>query len=175
VKKAGGVLVRIFTRVLDFLEKILRIATSCLFVVMVASIAYQIVLRYIFSKANAWSEELARYAFVWLVMLAASLGARCGRHMCIDFIVDKLPIPQKTFITFGTRLLAIFFFIILGWKGAELLSFTMNQNSTGLEISMAFIYLAIPVGAFFMILFSVEDILLRLAGGSLPAASKEAV
>lgn len=55
---------RIFTRVLDFLEKILRIATSCLFVVMVASIAYQIVLRYIFSKANAWSEELARYAFV---------------------------------------------------------------------------------------------------------------
>ena len=134
---------RIFTRVLDFLEKILRIATSCLFVVMVASIAYQIVLRYIFSKANAWSEELARYAFVWLVMLAASLGARCGRHMCIDFIVDKLPIPQKTFITFGTRLLAIFFFIILGWKGAELLSFTMNQNSTGLEISMAFIYLAI--------------------------------
>ena len=51
----------------------------------------------------------------------------------------------------------------------------MNQNSTGLEISMAFIYLAIPVGAFFMILFSVEDILLRLAGGSLPAASKEAV
>ena len=166
---------RIFTRVLDFLEKILRIATSCLFVVMVASIAYQIVLRYIFSKANAWSEELARYAFVWLVMLAASLGARCGRHMCINFIVDKLPIPQKTFITFGTRLLAIFFFIILGWKGAELLSFTMNQNSTGLEISMAFIYLAIPVGAFFMILFSVEDILLRLAGRSLPAASKEAV
>ena len=166
---------RIFTRVLDFLEKILRIATSCLFVVMVASIAYQIVLRYIFSKANAWSEELARYAFVWLVMLAASLGARCGRHMCINSIVDKLPIPQKTFITFGTRLLAIFFFIILGWKGAELLSFTMNQNSTGLEISMAFIYLAIPVGAFFMILFSVEDILLRLAGGSLPAASKEAV
>ncbi|WP_347712433.1 TRAP transporter small permease [uncultured Fretibacterium sp.] len=166
---------RIFTRVLDFLEKILRLATSCLFVVMVASIAYQIVLRYIFSKANAWSEELARYAFVWLVMLAASLGARRGRHMCIDFIVEKLPVLLKNLVAMTTRLLAVFFFLVLGWKGSELLSFTMNQNSTGLEISMAFIYLAIPVGAFFMILFSVEDILLRLAGGSLPAASKEAV
>lgn len=166
---------RIFTGVLDFLEKILRIATSCLFVVMVASIAYQIVLRYVFSKANAWSEELARYAFIWLVMLAASLGARRGRHMCIDFIVDKLPAPLKTFITLGTRLLAIFFFLVLGWKGGELLSFTMNQNSTGLEISMAFVYLAIPIGAFFMILFSVEDILLRLAGAPLSVTSKEAV
>ena len=95
--------------------------------------------------------------------------------MCIDFIVEKLPVPLKNLVAMTTRLLAVFFFLVLGWKGSELLSFTMNQNSTGLEISMAFIYLAIPVGAFFMILFSVEDILLRLAGGSLPAASKEAV
>ena len=93
---------------------------------------HEIVTAYL--EGDVRSEELARYAFVWLVMLAASLGARRGRHMCIDFIVDKLPIPLKTFITFGTRLLALFFFIILGWKGAELLSFTMNQNSTGLNL-----------------------------------------
>ena len=150
---------RIFVGILNFIEKLFRLATSCLFVVMVASIAYQIVLRYVFSRANSWSEELARYSFVWLVMLAACLGARHGRHMCIEFLVERFPAPLRTVVALGTRLLATAFFVVLGYKGAELFSFTLHQHSTGLEIPMAYVYLAIPVGAFVMCLFSVEDIL----------------
>ena len=48
--------VQVFTRILDALEKVLKVLASCFFAVMVASIAYQIVLRYVFTKANAWSE-----------------------------------------------------------------------------------------------------------------------
>lgn len=167
---------RIFIGILNLIEKTLRLATSCLFVVMVASIAYQIVLRYVFSKANPWSEELARYSFVWLVMLAASLGARHGRHMCIGFLVERFPAPLRAFVGMATRGLAIFFFLVLGYKGAELCSFTLHQTSTGLEVPMAYIYLAIPVGAFIMVLFSVEEILCMLKGVPLSAVSeKEAV
>jgi TRAP-type C4-dicarboxylate transport system permease small subunit len=148
----------VVTRILDALEKILRVLASCFFVVMVSSISYQIVLRYVFTKANAWSEELARYSFVWLVMLAGSVGTRRARHMNIDFLLNKLPRPLKIFVEMATRALALLFFAVLGCKGAELSQMTMLQNSTGLEIPMGYVYLAIPVGAASMILFTLEDI-----------------
>jgi TRAP-type C4-dicarboxylate transport system permease small subunit len=147
----------VLTRILDILEKVLRVVVSCFFAVMVFSIAYQIVLRYVFAKANAWSEELARYSFVWLVMLAASIGTRKARHMNIDFLLNKLPRFLKLSAELATRGLALMFFGVLGWKGAELCQMTMRQNSTGLELPMGYIYLAIPIGAAFMILFTLED------------------
>jgi TRAP-type C4-dicarboxylate transport system permease small subunit len=124
---------------------------------MVFSISYQIVLRYVFTKANAWSEELARYAFVWLVMLAGAVGTRRARHMSIDFLLNKLPRPLRIFVEMATRALALLFFAVLGWKGAELSQMTMLQNSTGLEIPMGYVYVAIPLGAASMVLFTLED------------------
>ena len=160
------------TRTLNVLEKLLRVLISCFFVAMVASITWQIVLRYVFAKANAWSEELARYSFVWLVMLAAAVGTRHARHMNIDFIVDRLPGKFKTFIELTTRFLAMTFFAVLAWKGAELCTFTMRQASTGLEIPMAYIYLAIPIGGVLMILFTLEDIFHRLKSPSATPAQE---
>jgi TRAP-type C4-dicarboxylate transport system permease small subunit len=125
---------------------------------MVFSISYQIVLRYVFAKANAWSEELARYSFVWLVMLAASIGTRRARHMNIDFFLNKLPRPLKISVDMATRALALLFFAVLGCKGAELSQMTMRQHSTGLEIPMGYVYLALPLGAAFMTLFTLEDV-----------------
>jgi TRAP-type C4-dicarboxylate transport system permease small subunit len=147
----------LITRTLDFLEKILRVLASCFFAVMIFSIADQIVLRYVFAKANAWSEELARYSFVWLVMLGASIATRRARHMNIDFFVNKLPPFSKLLVEMSTRALASLFFGVLVWKGAELCRMTMRQNSTGLELPMGYVYLAIPIGAAFMILFTLED------------------
>jgi TRAP-type C4-dicarboxylate transport system permease small subunit len=147
----------VFTRILDVLEKILRVLASCFFAVMVFSISYQIVLRYAFAEANAWSEELARYSFVWLVMLAGSVGTRRARHMNIDFFLNKLPYPLKFAVEMAMRALALLFFVILGYKGADLSQMTMLQNSTGLEIPMGYVYVAIPVGAASMILFTLED------------------
>ena len=153
------------TRILDFIEKILRVLVSCFFAVMVSSITYQIILRYVFARANAWSEELARYSFVWLSMLAAAIGTRHARHMNIDYFVNRMPRHMKLFVEMGTRGLAMFFFWILGYKGVELCVLTMNQHSTGLEIPMGYVYLAIPIGAFLMILFTIEDILKILTPG----------
>jgi TRAP-type C4-dicarboxylate transport system permease small subunit len=147
----------VFTRILDVLEKILRVLASCFFVVMVSSISYQIVLRYVFTKANAWSEELARYSFVWLVMLAGAIGTRRARHMNIDFFLNKLPRPLKIVVEMATRALVLVFFVLFGYKGIELSQMTMLQNSTGLEIPMGYVYVAIPVGAASMILFTLED------------------
>ena len=50
----------VMKKVLDKLEKALLILMGILLAVMVLSIFYQVLLRYVFQSANVWSEELAR-------------------------------------------------------------------------------------------------------------------
>ena len=86
--------------------------------------------------------------------------------MCIESLIEKVPHFLRRTLEYSTRVLAIAFFSVLGVKGIELVRLTARQLSTGLDISMSYVYMAIPVGAFLMILFTVEDILCLRAFGS---------
>lgn len=62
-------------RAYDHLEEAL------LFVIltaMVAIIFIQVVMRYVFNNALSWSEELARYLYVWSTWVGVSYSARRG-------------------------------------------------------------------------------------------------
>ena len=50
-----------YSRFLDVIEKIEKVLLALSVSVMTVVIIYQVVLRYVFSASNAWSEELARY------------------------------------------------------------------------------------------------------------------
>ena len=70
-------------KVLDtFLVWAVCILTTVLLVVMSA----QVLWRYVFNDPIYWSEELARYLFVWLTFLAASMAFRDHKHMAVDLI-----------------------------------------------------------------------------------------
>jgi TRAP-type C4-dicarboxylate transport system permease small subunit len=131
----------------------------------VGSIFYQIVLRYVFSAANAWSEELARYTFVWQVLLGAAVAVRKARHMQIDYFLNKFPPKVRMLIDISMKLVVLYFFFVIAQKGMDLYSFTQRQQSTGLAIPMSRIYLAIPVGAVLMIIFTVEEMMLKYLPG----------
>lgn len=154
------------TACLDILEKLIRVCLSVLFVVMVGSIFYQIVLRYVFHAANAWSEELARYTFVWQVLLGAAVAVRKARHMQIDFFLNKFPPRVRKFLDIAMKFVVIYFFIVVAQKGTDLYYLTQRQQSTGLGIPMSWIYLSIPVGSALMILFTLEELALKYLPGA---------
>jgi len=157
--------VKTLTACLDVLEKTIRYCLSALFIVMVGSIFYQIILRYVFSSANAWSEELARYTFVWQVLLGAAVAVRKARHMQIDFFLNKFPPKVRMIVDISMKLVVLYFFVVIAQKGMELYSFTQRQQSTGLGIPMSRIYLSIPVGAVLMMIFTLEEIALKYLPG----------
>ena len=51
----------------------------------------QVVARYVFNHSLAWSEELARYIFIWQVWLGSAYCVVKNRHIRIDVFTDKLP------------------------------------------------------------------------------------
>lgn len=78
------------------------LATVCIidFIGMVLLTVYQVIMRYVFKSPSSVSEVLARYCFVWLILLSATCVFGQRDHICITFLKDKL--GQNTIHSLGT-------------------------------------------------------------------------
>lgn len=143
---------------LDQIDKLLFFALAVLSATMVTVFLYQIVLRYCFAAANVWAEELARFMFVWVTTLGASIAIRRNSHLRVDLLVDFLSPKPRFILQIVTYTLILFFLMHLCYLGVDLMSRTMVNKSAGLRVPMGYAYSAIPVGAAFMALSCIEFI-----------------
>lgn len=138
---------KIFDRVLE---------TSCigLMSVMTVLVSYQVITRYIFNKPSAVSEVLAKYLFVWMVLLCAAYVFGLREHMNIPFVKDKLPergriiceiIGEAIIVLFGLGVM-----VAGGYAGAVR---QMGQMDSALQISMGIIYGAIPLSGISIVFY----------------------
>ncbi|MBQ3567612.1 MAG: TRAP transporter small permease, partial [Anaerotignum sp.] len=58
----------------------------------------QVIMRYVFANSLTWSEELARYLFVWLVYFSVSFTARRQKHIRIDAAINLYPKKMRPYI-----------------------------------------------------------------------------
>lgn len=163
-----------YSAFLDRVDKVLLALLSVLAALMVAIILYQVVLRYCFSAANVWAEELARFMFVWLTTLGASVAIRRNVHLRVDLVVDILKPRSRYILQIVTYTMILFFLLYLCYLGVDLMTRTMVNKSAGLRLPMAIPYSAIPVGGAFMVMSCIEFIAKRvqdlrgLSGGDAP-------
>src|SRR5690606_32882522 len=75
-------------KALSLIEQALRvIAAICLFI-LTTLVVSQVVLRYGYGGVPFFTEEVARYAMIWMALLAAAVGVREASHIRIDFVPD---------------------------------------------------------------------------------------
>lgn len=135
-----------------------EIFSSFFLVIMIGSLAFQVIVRATLGSAVSWAEELSRYTFVWAVYIGASLAAKKGAHVCIT--AQLLLVPPKVRLAF--RILADFiwvgfnlFFVIHGMTMvAE--AFEFPEMSPTLGIAKAWVELIIPVAFILMSWRTVE-------------------
>jgi len=117
-------------------------------IIMIGSTSMQVFMRFVMGSSLVWSEELARYCFIWLIYIGISYGVKKQRHISVDVILTVLSNKGKIFLTmFGNLVFLGFaiFVVIYGYDlSAQLLGW--GQRSSGLRIPMGYVYLAAPVG-----------------------------
>lgn len=77
--------------------------------ILVLVMFMQVLFRYIFNHSLSWSEELAKFIFIWVTFLGAAVCFRDRMHISIDFLVERLSVKQKTFLEFFNMLLSLIF------------------------------------------------------------------
>ena len=127
----------------------------------VALVFTQVVMRYVFSNSLSWSEELARYLFLWQIWVGASYAVKERRHLRIEVVQELLKDDfKKNIFELFALTLWLGFSIFLAYKGTELTSllFHRGQVSPAMRIPMACAYASVPVGCTLMSIRLVTEI-----------------
>jgi TRAP-type C4-dicarboxylate transport system permease small subunit len=139
------------------LDRALNGTINGLLAVLVVFSSAQVFWRYVLNDPLTWTEEAARYTFVWLVFLATGAAFRDSKHMTADLFVSFLPPKVRQVQGAVIRLLIASFLILLLAVAPEILRITLDQTSATLSIPIALVYLAFPFSALLMLLYLVMD------------------
>lgn len=115
--------------------------------VAVAAGAWQVTTRFLLSQPSIWSEALVRTAIIWMVALGAALALREGALVAIDIAERYGPPPLRAAVAAASLAATLAFMGVLFWFGWSMAERVRFQQMAGLEVSIAWGYAAIPVGA----------------------------
>ncbi len=160
-------------KVLNFIEKILEIICTVFVGAIVLVLFYAVVMRYGFHKPPAWSIEVSRFMFLWMVMFGAALVTQDKSHIEIDFIVNWLPLKVRFVWVNLLRLVMLAFCGVLIYYGLKILPIVGQANTPTLEMSMGWLYASVPAGGFLMGVYILEIFIRSLREGYRSVRLKE--
>ena len=144
---------------LDHYCRLLKVIMTLLMALMLVPVSIQIVSRYTgIVPRYIWTEEVARFCFVWIIMIGSMVAVRDGTH----FDVDLMPHPKtkrgegaaKLIVHIAMTLMGVIF----SWYGFQFAQFGAIQTSEMSGINMLSIYISFPLAGVTWILFLAEKI-----------------
>lgn len=147
------------------LDRVLAVASVVLFAVLVLDVVWQVFSRQVLNDPSTWSEEAARYLFVWLGFFATALVFSERGHIAVDFIVRKLPdtvekgvavLVQVAIIAFAT--------VVLVWGGWTAAQNAWNQNLTALPTTIGPMYMVMPITGVLITFYAIYHVIAVIRG-----------
>jgi len=131
---------------ISIIRHVIRLALIILSAVIIFSVFYQVVSRYVFQAPPDWTEEVARFSLVWLVLLGSSACIRKSRHFNVDYITQGM--SQRTIYILNIFLYAliVFFLSYALYYGTVLMSRSFQITTPALGMPMGYVYLIFPIG-----------------------------
>jgi TRAP-type transport system small permease protein len=147
------------TRIFDILHLGLKLLLGALVGGLIIPVSMQVLSRYTgLIPRYIWTEEIARFCFIWMVMVGAMCAARDGTHFDLDLLPKssdpKIEAAKRIFVHVAVLFVAGIFI----WYGWGMIKFGWNQTSEIFELPMNWIFAAWPVTGVVIALFLIEKI-----------------
>jgi TRAP-type C4-dicarboxylate transport system permease small subunit len=136
---------------------------SWLLVVTIAVLVFPVSLQ-IFSRytelipSYIWTEELARFVFIWSIMLGAMLGIKEGTHFVVD-VWPRLSARAAALLDLVGNVCVLAFALVFLWYGIEFTQFAWGRISELAELPLWLIHLPWPLAGATWIAFGGERML----------------
>lgn len=144
------------------LNSILEWTVVVLLGVMLFSVLWGVLTRYIFADQSSWTDELARFMLIWVSILGAAYVSGKNAHIAIDLIPTSVSAKNKLRLEILTgAIVSIFVFVIflIGGLRYIYISFKLGQTSAALEVPMGYVYLVLPIAGIIIIYFRILGII----------------
>lgn len=113
--------------------------------VLIVPVSLQIFSRYTaLIPSYIWTEEMARFFFIWSIMVGAMVGIREGTHFVVD-LWPPLPPRAQAALRLVSGLLVLVFALTFLWWGIDFTAFALNRISELAELPLWYIHIAWPI------------------------------
>jgi TRAP-type C4-dicarboxylate transport system permease small subunit len=146
-------------------DLVLEIAVSTLMVILVLTVLWQVISRFILGMPSPYTDELAGFLLIWVGLLGAAYATGQKQHLAINLLAAKLSlknqIRQQVFINVLIVVFAIAVMVV-GGINLSYITLFLQQISAALRIPVGMVYLVIPLSGLLIIFYAVVDIILVL-------------
>jgi len=108
--------------------------------VVVFSVGWGVITRYITAQPAAWASEVATLAFAWVVFFGATAGIKYRLHPSIDMLVERLPKGLQTAVRCLNHALVLGFCLFMAWFGARFAIDAWSNPSPVLRLPLTWLY-----------------------------------
>ncbi len=149
----------IATATVNGLTRVLEKAMIVLVTAMMVSLFWQVFTRFVIKVPAIWTEEIARYTFIYLVMIGAALGVRNSVHFGVTIFSDKLKGRTRDlyhrFVINGVILICAVFLVYYGLEFTRM--YGLNRVSPTFLTPMAWVFGIVPFSGGLMVIFSIYN------------------
>ena len=136
-----------------------EILTALLLAIMLGSVGVGVFWRFILRQPLSWTEEVVLICMVWLCFLGASVVTKHNEHILIDFFIALAPPRVAHAMKIFCLAVITGALVVLLWQGILLLEVTQDVTTIALGIPTMYMYAAIPVSAFLMLIHNTRNLL----------------
>jgi TRAP-type C4-dicarboxylate transport system permease small subunit len=136
-----------------------EIITALLLAIMLGSVGVGVFWRFILRQPLSWTEEVVLICMVWLCFLGASVVTKHNEHILIDFFIALAPQRVAHAMKIFCLVVVTGVLVVLLWQGILLLQVTQDVTTIALGIPTMYMYAAIPVSAFLMLIHNTRNLL----------------
>jgi TRAP-type C4-dicarboxylate transport system permease small subunit len=136
--------------------------------ILVIPVSLQIFSRYTaLIPSYIWTEEIARFLFIWTIMVGAMIGVRESTHFEVD-VWPRLSPRAEAVVRLVSRVGVLIAALVFVWAGIEFTRFAWNRISELAELPLWLIHIAWPVTGVTWLVFLGEQMLkdVKIATGS---------
>ena len=125
--------------------------------VLIIPVSLQIFSRYTaLIPSYIWTEEMARFLFIWTIMIGAMIGVREWTHFEVD-LWPRMGKRAEAAVAIISRLGVLAIALIFVWSGIQFTQFAMNRISELAELPLWYIHIAWPLTGLTWIVFLGEQ------------------
>jgi TRAP-type C4-dicarboxylate transport system permease small subunit len=121
----------------------------------------QVVFRYLLGESLIWAEEVCRYLIIWMTFLFAGAAFQRGEMVAVEMLIRAVPRPLRLLLVtigYGLSLALLAALVYYGWRfaglnarqtipAADFIASSIAGREASLNISIFWIYIAVPAGA----------------------------
>ena len=107
-----------------------------------------VIVAHVLNSSLSWSEELARYLFIWMIYIGISYGVKLDKHICVDAVYSFAPKSIKRYYAIIGYLLFLLFAVAMVYFGILVVGMQISsgQVSPAMGVPMQYVYAAPVVG-----------------------------